>query len=161
MVPAPGGLRVTLASSKTVKSRIQAVPLFIPSIPGSPYCAVAAWYRALQQLAAGPNSPTFLARHGVSLTMHELMVTLRKPLIDARIPHTSRYTLHGLRRGAAQACAAQGVAQGTWQSGAVHVYMPRMAPPQRRPKPWRYVLARLGALLGHLSAGPRGGPRGH
>ena len=55
-------------------------------------------------------------------------------ILRAGLPHASRYTLHGLWVGATQACAAQGVgltsimAQGTWQSDAVHVYVPRLAP---------------------------------
>ena len=65
-------------------------------------------------------------RPGVPLTTRKLTSTLREALCDTGVPHASRYTLHGLRRGAAQACAAQGVdlsaimAQGTWQSGTVH-----------------------------------------
>ena len=47
VVPALGSLRVTIVSSKTIKTRAQAVALFIPSIPDSPYCPVTAWYGAL------------------------------------------------------------------------------------------------------------------
>ena len=90
IVPAPGGLQVTIASSKTIKTGAQAVAFFVPSILDSPYCPVAA----------------FLTRPGAPLTTRELTSTLRDALLGAGLPHASRYTLHGLRRGAAQVCAA-------------------------------------------------------
>ena len=37
VAPALGGLWVTIASSKTLKTRAQAVALFVPAISGSPY----------------------------------------------------------------------------------------------------------------------------
>ena len=131
VMPAPGGLWVTITSSKTIKTRTQAVALLVPAIPGSTYCPVAAWFRALQQL---PPAPTFLARPGVPLTTRELTATVQEALLDAYVPHASLYTLHKLRQGGrGQACVAEGVdltsimAQGTWQYGAVHAYVPRLA----------------------------------
>ena len=43
IVPALGGLRVTIASSKTIKAKTQAVAILAPSIPDSSYSPVAAW----------------------------------------------------------------------------------------------------------------------
>ena len=155
-----GRLRVTLASSKTLKTRAQAVALFMPAILGSPYYPVAAWERALQLLPAAPDAPAFLVGPWVPLTTRELTSTLWEALPDTGVPHASCYTLHGLHRGAALACAVQGVAftaimaQSTWQSGAVHTYVP----PRRRPKPWRCVLARLGAPPRAPASKPSGWP---
>ena len=163
MVPTPGGLRVTLASTKTLKTRAQAVALFVPTILGSPYCPVAAWQRALQLLPAAPDALAFLVGPGVPPTTRELTSTLREALRDAGVRHASRYTFHSLCQGTAQACAAQGVdlsaimAQGTWQSGA---YLRRLAPP-RSPSPGAMFWLGSGHLLGRLPAGPRGGPRRH
>ena len=78
-------------------------------------------------MPAAPDAPAFLVGPQVPLTTRELTSTLREALAAEGVPEASRFTLHGLCRGAAQACAAQGVAlsaimaQGTWQSGAVHV----------------------------------------
>ena len=122
VVSAQGSRWVTIASSKTLRTRAQAVALFVPAIFGSPYCPVAAWDRALRQFHAAPDAPAFLARPGVHpdhTTTRELISTLREGLRGTGFPHVSRYTLHGLHQGAVQACAAQGVdlsaimAQGT------------------------------------------------
>ena len=58
VAPAPSSLWVTIASSKTLKKRAQAVALFVPTIPGSPYCFVVAWARALRQLPANSPQPS-------------------------------------------------------------------------------------------------------
>ena len=76
VVLASGGLRVTIASSKTLKTRAQAVALFVPAILGMPYCPVAAWQRALWQLPVAPDPHAFLVSPGVPLTTRELTSTL-------------------------------------------------------------------------------------
>ena len=136
IVSDPGGLRVTITSSKTLKTWAQAVTLFVPSIPGLPYCPMAAWYRALRQLPAIPNAPAFLARPGVLLTTRELTLTLREAL-----PHESRYTLHG-RWWGSRVHAPHGPLGGDPSLGAVF---------------W----LGLGHLLGRLPAGPQVAPLGH
>ena len=61
------------------------------------------------------------------------MPQLRATLYAAGVPGVDGFTLHGLRRGAAQACTAPGACiwaikeQGTWTSSAVHTYVPRLA----------------------------------
>ena len=65
---------------------------------------MAAWQRALWQLPANPDAPAFLVRPRVPLTTRKLTSTHRETLRNASVAQASRYTLHGLRRGAAQAC---------------------------------------------------------
>ena len=90
----PDGLRVTLMSLKTLKSRAQA--LFVPAISSSPYCPVAAWEKALQLMLAAPDAPAFLVGPRVPLTTRELTSTHQEALGAAGVPNASCHTLHGL-----------------------------------------------------------------
>ena len=75
----------------------------------------------------------FLSLGRPSLTLYELTPQLWDPLHAAGIIEASGFTLHGLRRGAAQAWAARGFGhdsikeQGMWTSTAVQAYVARLA----------------------------------
>lgn len=108
--PRPGALRAGTA-------RLTAVPCL--GMAGGP-----------SSLSQRPRSPSL---RGLPLTPCELMAQLQDALHAAGVPEMDGFTLHGLRRGAAQACMAQGASldaikeQGTQTSSARHTYVPRLA----------------------------------
>lgn len=130
----PGGLRVDIRSSKTIQLTAEAVSLFVPKVSGSRYCPVAAWHRYCELVPGQPDDPAFVTRSGPPLTPGTLIKLVRAALTRMGITSPHRYTLHGLRRGAAQKCAALNVktehimAQGTWKSSVVKTYTIPQAP---------------------------------
>lgn len=129
-----GGLRVIISSSKTIVLRQQATSLFVPSIHGSRYCPTQAWADACAVVSGQPDDPAFVTPTGVPLTPYYMTSIMRAALTSANIPNPAKYTLHGLRRGSAQACQELNVnikhimAQGTWKSEAVKTYTISEAP---------------------------------
>ena len=93
-----------------------------------PLCIVSAWRQTVRLVP-----PALLSLDELLLTPRELTPHLRDALHTAGIPKADRFTLHGLHRGAAQACAALGAGldaikeQGTWSFSAEHTYMPKLA----------------------------------
>ena len=128
------GLRVLIRSSKTILSPSKSVFLFLPRVPGSPLCPLDAWTRVVTWCPAPPSAPAFMSSPCTPLDQRTLTGILRSTLAALRVPNYTSYTLHSLRRGAAQACQAQGVdtaaimGHGTWESDAVFSYIPRQAP---------------------------------
>ena len=104
-----------------------AVPLLIPRIIGSPYCPVRAWYRNITLVRLGPNDPAFVAPSGRVITPYILTMALRMGLKGSHHEDTSLLTLHGMRRGAAQAAVRAGASLksvmvlGTWLSSSVYL----------------------------------------
>ena len=125
------GLCLTIRSTKTIKKQEDAVPILIPWIPGSRYCPVRAWYRNIALVRLGPNDPAFVAPNGRVITPYILTMALRMGLEGSRHLDTSMLTLHGMRRGAAQAAVRAGATLksvmdlGTWLSSSVYSYVPR------------------------------------
>ena len=125
------GLCLTLRSTKTIKRYEDGVPLLIPRISGSPYCPVRAWYRNITLVRLGPNDPAFVAPSGRVITPYILTMALRMGLEGSHHEDTSLLTLHGMRRGAAQAAVRAGATLksvmdlGTWLSSSVYSYVPR------------------------------------
>ena len=125
------GLIVTVRSTKTRWRPGQAYSVLVPPMPHSICCPVRAWihYDRFQQ---PPHSgPAFLLPDGSPLTPPTLLAALRLALAATGHASPDRYTLHSLRRGGAQACAAAGgtlteiMEIGAWSSSAVHTYVPR------------------------------------
>lgn len=123
-------LHVTLRSSKT-RSRIAPPVVFIlPAIPNSPCCPVLAWRRYARLLVPPPASPALLLPSGKPLTAKQLLHALRTVSL-AVFGVEKCFTLHSLRRGAAQACDTAGLPlpgimeAGTWRSNAVIAYLER------------------------------------
>lgn len=123
----PGGLRVDITSSKTICANSEATSLFVPKI-GSRCCPVLAWESARDLKAGHPDDPAFITSAGVPLTPHALTRLVRSALTEMGVATPQRFTLHGLRRGAAQECQRLNVdtkhimSQGTWKSGAIRTY---------------------------------------
>lgn len=129
------GLTVTIHSSKTITSRARAITLLVPAIPGSPLCPVQAWRLAEKAYPAKDSAPAFLSSLTRPLDSHNLTKILRLTLSALKTPNSNDYSLHSLRRGAAQTCQALGVpipaimAQGSWDSKAIFSYIPKKAAP--------------------------------
>lgn len=123
-----GALSVTLRSSKTRSSSDPPVVFRLPAIIGSPCCPVAAWDNYSRVVTLLPESPAFLLADGTKLTLTTLTRALRVASYSA-FGVDKGLTLHGLRRGATQACQGAGLtldqlmAAGTWRSSAVNSYL--------------------------------------
>lgn len=132
----PGGLRLDIISSKTIHLRQQATSLFIPSITGSRYCPTEAWARAARLAPGRPEDPAFITTSKKPLTPYALTNIMRGALTHMGVDTPQAFTLHGLRRGAAQVCHDLKVntehimAQGTWRSAAIRAYTIPQAPTQ-------------------------------
>lgn len=125
------GLSVTVRSTKTRWRSSQPLYILVPPVPGSLVCPVLAWSRYLATNRPHPLGPAFILPSGRPLQAPTLLAVLRLALEATGSPAAGAYTLHSLRRGGAQACAAAGrtteeiMKLGTWTSTAVHAYVPR------------------------------------
>ena len=128
----PDGLLVKVRSSKTIRHIKQQVVLPVNRLPeGSKHCPVVA-YKVMLALCPGQDySPAFHLPGGQPVTARQLQSTVRSALKTSGICTPGAYTLHSLRRGAAQKAAMHGVAvgdiqsHGTWSSDSVYTYTPR------------------------------------
>lgn len=127
----PAGLTVTVWSTKTRWRPGQGYTVLLPPIPLSFLCPVVAWARYVAHARPRPLGPAFATPDGAPLQAATLTAALRMALAASGVPHPSAYTLHSLRRGGAQACAAGGaqlvdiMELGAWSSRAVHTYVPK------------------------------------
>ena len=126
------GLTLVIRSTKTRwRARDAATIAIVPSEDRS--CPVAAWDRYYKQRRPAPDDPAFMLGPGKPLRPAALMAVLRWALQRVGVQSPHAYTLHSLRRGGAQACAAAGATLdhvktlGSWTSTAVHTYVPRSA----------------------------------
>ena len=108
-----------------------AVSIRLPWIHGSRYCPVSAWVKYSRHQKGLPSDPAFMTPGGTPLTPKVMTEVLRQGLHQAGHPHAQSLTLHGMRRGAAQACIKNGASLqsvkdlGTWLSDAVYAYVPK------------------------------------
>ena len=129
VVALPGTLLIRVLSTKT-RSRGKAPAVFsLPMIPGSEFCPLNAWQKYAASVSLLPSSPAFVLPSGVPLTSPVLTAMLRLASTGLRSELRHEFSLHGLRRGAAQACESLGVPveeimeAGTWQSSCVYAYL--------------------------------------
>ena len=126
------GLTVAVHSTKTTRGHAQSFLIHIPASHAS-CCPVRAWDRYASAQILRPLEPAFMLPKGGPLLGHTLVSALRLGLQSKCSPNTTKYTLHSLRRGGAQAAAAAGsslqdvMALGSWSSAAIHCYVPRRA----------------------------------
>ena len=131
IVPVHGGLCLTIRSSKTIRKTQDTAPILIPRIQGSRYCPVAAWERNERAILLSSTDPAFVSPHGALVTPYLLTQVLRVALKGSAHKDPSLLTLHGMRRGAAQAAIRAGatlqqvMALGTWLSSSVFNYVPK------------------------------------
>lgn len=119
IISVPTGLVVSIRSSKTIKCG-KPVLLYVYPVSNTQRCPVTAWYRYLKCSNPDVNGPAFMINHVTPLTARPLVNFVRIALQAAGDPMYLRFTLHSLRRGAAQAAAQAGADRqslkqhGTW-----------------------------------------------
>lgn len=115
------GLLIIIRSSKTISPN-KPVALQVFEAPGSSLCPVTAWRNYTSLFAPPPHGPAFILSSGVPLTPPPLVKLIRLALSRAGYRNSSSYTIHSLRRGAAQLAADLGAPKGdikthgTWRS---------------------------------------------
>lgn len=127
----PEGLNITVRTTKTRWRPGQAYTVSVPSLHRSSSCPLRAWEKYIALQNTHPDGPAFILQGGAPLTGYVLTAALRMSLAATGHPSPAAYTLHSLRRGGAQACAAAGgslkeiMQLGAWSSEAVYTYVPR------------------------------------
>ena len=125
-----GGLRLIIRSTKTRWRSSPPFTIWIPALADPRCCPVAAWDAYASVYRPAPSGPAFILPPGGPLLPATLVAALRLALTHLAVPEAQSYTLHSLRRGGAQACAAAGCSLehikdlGAWSSDAVHKYVP-------------------------------------
>ena len=124
----PPGLLIAIKWTKSIQSSADATSILIPPTQDTLLCPV----RALRQYTLGATPPRSaeapLIRHqdGNPLTVPYIRRQWNRLLAQANFP-PGRYSLHGLRRGAAQftynESRADVMNHGTWRSQAVRSYI--------------------------------------
>ena len=128
----PGGLDVTVRSTKTIWDARDAVVIPVAAARGSPYCPVAACKSALSLVPVPMCAPIFLWPGSLRpVTATQLTNMLRLTVRRQGYPGWPLVTLHSLRHTGATLALGRGatlpevMAHGTWRSSAVHAYVPR------------------------------------
>lgn len=129
VIMVPHGIIVTIRSSKTIKNG-RAAMLNVYAIPNNPCCPVAAWSHYIRSSRPVINGPAFMINPVTPLTPRPLVALIRLALQAAGDPMCETFTLHSIRRGAAQAAQKAGAdrhslkAHGTWVTdSALNTYL--------------------------------------
>lgn len=113
------GLLVAIRSSKTIRYG-RTVILNVFALPRNPCCPVAAWCKYLRICKPPLTGPAFMINAVTPLTPRPLVNLVRLALQAAGDPLYNNFSLHSLRRGAAQAAQQAGAnrlslkSHGTW-----------------------------------------------
>lgn len=125
----PLGLQVLIRSTKTIKSGHPVMLLVAAGLEPS-ICPVIAWYTYLNYVNPYPRGPAFVISHSTPLTPKVFVSVLRLALKASKVHDSDLYSIHSIRRGAAQAADRAGApkqdikTQGTWSSDAgLHSYV--------------------------------------
>ena len=127
----PTGLLVTIKSTKTRSSLSCPFQIILPALPSSLCCPVQGWKNYKTSSHPDPSGLALVLPSGKPLTPRLLTNALRSVCAPV-IPGTQKITLHGLRRGVAQACQDAGVSMsglilaGTWRGPTVQCYLSRI-----------------------------------
>ena len=128
-------LQLSVNSTKTCNANVHSFKIILLSV-NSTYCPVKNWLlylnfirrRGLDNL----NRVAFVNIKGLPLSIEVMTRILRKTIRDLNIDDVDKFTLHSLRRGAAQACVEAGLdiqklrVLGTWKSDSIYKYVPRV-----------------------------------
>lgn len=125
------GLDIIIRSTKTT-SASKPVAVHIDPIPNSPLCPVGAWHLYYALVSPPPSGPAFIHVNGEPLTAGPVVSAMRAALKASGYMNTNRYSMHSLRRGAAQlvsglgAPASEIMQHGVWssRSGLSHYLNP-------------------------------------
>ena len=124
-------LHITVRSTKTSWQPCDQYVVIIPSNPRSRYCPVKAWAKYYEMAPKDPHLPAFWVKGGRPLTSKLWLGAVRLALKYVGVPSPTSYTLHSIRRGAAQECMSKGLDEklireaGRWKSEALYRYIPK------------------------------------
>lgn len=114
---------VLVKSTKTTSASkpiyLQVHPVDLPLV-----CPVRAWVTYVRLMAPSPSGPAFMLHKYKPLTASPVVAALRAALSQAGYHNANKYSLHSLRRGAAQLAAGLGapnseiMRHGIWRSEA-------------------------------------------
>ena len=125
------GLSIQVRTTKTRWRGGQGYTIVVPHQPSKRWCPVQAWMRYVNHNQLDQSGPAFQLPGGTPLMASVVLAVLRLALAATGVPNADGYSLHSLRRGGAQACAAHGsslaeiMQLGSWTSNAVHAYVPK------------------------------------
>lgn len=129
VIHVPHGLIVSIRSSKTIRNGRPAVLTVFP-VPNQQYCPVLAWCNYVRLSRPALNGPAFMINAVTPLTPRPLVSLIRLALQAAGEPMFNTFSLHSLRRGAAQAAQQAGAnrqslkSHGTWATDtALNAYL--------------------------------------
>lgn len=126
----PPGLTIRLSSSKTIKN---SPPVFLAVAPvqNPSTCPVQAWNAYVAFVKPSLYGPAFMLDSVTPLTPKPFVNIIRLALSHASVPNSSSFSIHSLRRGAAQAADAAGASKdelkvhGTWSTDSgLRSYVP-------------------------------------
>lgn len=128
-------LRINHKWSKSNQSASHAATVLVPEIPNSPLCPKTAYIRMLNRNPTRScRQPMLVFQDGNHIPSTYLRKVWNVVLSTTTIPNSNRYTLHGLRRGAATHVISQDPTlredikrHGMWKSDAVDRYLPASA----------------------------------
>ena len=124
-------LYVTVRSTKTTWKVSEQFTVCIPSIPMSPCCPVKAWEDYYRLAPKNTDIMAFWSPGGTPLCANKWLGAIRHALSVLGYGNANDFTLHSLRRGAAQTCILKGMKvgdvreAGRWKSEAMYRYIPR------------------------------------
>lgn len=127
----PLGLDIIVRSTKTT-SAAKPVMIHIDQAGSSPLCPVQAWREYYGLVSPPPSGPAFIHLNGTPMTAGPVVSAIRSALKAAGYLDVGRYSMHSLRRGAAQLVSSLGaptediMRHGVWasQSGFSHYLNP-------------------------------------
>lgn len=123
VMPHPLGLQIYIRSTKTHQSG-HPVMLLVHSGLDPLVCPVKAWYDYVNSVKPYPRGPAFVLSHSSPLTPKTFVEFIRLALKASGVRDYQSYSIHSIRRGAAQAADNAGApkqdikTQGTWASDA-------------------------------------------
>lgn len=111
----------------------------IPAIPGNPLCPRQAFLHMVRQVPTrNPMQPLIMFRDGNNIPLPYIRRVWNTVMRAMKVPQCDRYTLHGLRRGAAthegelfqadSSTREEIKRHGLWRSDCVDRYLPRSCP---------------------------------
>lgn len=121
VIESADGLDIIIRSTKTT-SAAKPVMIHVDQIPHSPVCPLQAWRHYYGLVSPPPLGPAFLHVSGLPLTAGPVVSAIRTALKAAGYHNANRYSMHSLRRGAAQLVAGLGapvsdiMRHGVWSS---------------------------------------------
>lgn len=123
VIPTPTGLDIIIHSTKTT-SACKPVALHIDQVMSSDMCPVSAWNVYYSRILPPLSGPAFINIDRSPLTASPVVSAIKAALKAAGYMNVSRYSIHSLRRGAAQMAASMGapsseiMKHGIWASHA-------------------------------------------